>query len=653
MEFGNSVEWFGGAEGEDGFGSDSSGFTTAPRRGRSKFQVFGMRMVNSMRFHSPFESASTFVPRSLLACLLPLCLLSFASEGHTQDAEDGSDCEERLAEIKAKFESEKSKEPYERLATITSFSKAPCKATVRFLHSLYTSERTPLIWTAVAQALGGIGSESAAKVLLSVGVFKPKDEYTRGELLKALRADWEPDAAAWLLKGALNPKTRADPAVHLIVVKALTRLKDKKRFDVFAKELGKTQDAAVLVELIEALREEASPKTAKQVSKYLRHPNVEVQIAVYDYLEPVATKKQRKVFENGLESKSWEIRAVCVEALGRIQSQGSVKLVSPLLEDPNKYVRISAVQMLLNVGGKAVIEPLYKALDGAEGRVQDDIADALARLTGKDFGPASAQWESWWAVNRKKNLKLQAMSPAALSALKAKEADKNTQLLLYHGLRVLSDRTAFLFDCSESMDEPYVPAEERKGDKRNPGSSRTGRTAVDPDSKKPDGKGGKGGAKAGKGDRERRIDVAQRALLGVLKGLKDTQRVNVLRFDTLVADFILNELQSQERKLVPLDKETRKRLEVFIKKANPGGQTNFSGSLRSIFRYEDVDTIYLLSDGAPTAGETDREELLKLISRWNRRRRVRINTIGFDLKPDAKKLMIDIAAKNYGVFVER
>jgi hypothetical protein len=107
----------------------------------------------------------------------------------------------------------------------------------------------------------------------------------------------------------------------------------------------------------------------------------------------------------------------------------------------------------------------------------------------------------------------------------------------------------------------------------------------------------------------------------------------------------------------------------------PEGETNLHAALAAAFRLraDGLDTIYLLSDGIPNAGEglppnaqnlkeTDRAEILGkymrrvLRSDWNRpqpgRPRVRINTIGFFYEsPDVGAFLWALARENDGSFV--
>jgi hypothetical protein len=112
-----------------------------------------------------------------------------------------------------------------------------------------------------------------------------------------------------------------------------------------------------------------------------------------------------------------------------------------------------------------------------------------------------------------------------------------------------------------------------------------------------------------------------------------------------------------------------------LRATRPEGETNMEAAFAEAFRYRDagLDTIYVLSDGLPTAGtglpaggpnltDNERTDLLarhlrgKLKTDWNRRlsgrERVRINTIGFFFEsPDVGAFLWALAREHDGSFV--
>jgi hypothetical protein len=126
-----------------------------------------------------------------------------------------------------------------------------------------------------------------------------------------------------------------------------------------------------------------------------------------------------------------------------------------------------------------------------------------------------------------------------------------------------------------------------------------------------------------------------------------------LRFNSLITDFCQLALGADKKALARLGADIRPQISKFIAESQAGGLTNLLGALRTAMEYPELDTIYLLSDGAPTFGVTDYEELLSELERLNRRLRIKINVISFDPKPAERKLLQAISERHFGVYVER
>ena len=146
---------------------------------------------------------------------------------------------------------------------------------------------------------------------------------------------------------------------------------------------------------------------------------------------------------------------------------------------------------------------------------------------------------------------------------------------------------------------------------------------------------------------------AKEELKNVLSGVPKNKRMNIIRFESVVTDWIKDDLGKEPKKLVPLQDKIRPRAIDFIDKAIPQGQTYMLAALKTVFGYEDLETLYLLSDGAPTPESGSMEEILRTVKRWNRLRNVKINTIGFYLRPKEKEFLRQLADENFGVFVDR
>ena len=66
----------------------------------------------------------------------------------------------------------------------------------------------------------------------------------------------------------------------------------------------------------------------------------------------------------------------------------------------------------------------------------------------------------------------------------------------------------------------------------------------------------------------------------------------------------------------------------FVSKLGAGGGTNLFGSLEFVFQDPQVDTIFILSDGEPSAGRIqDPAGIRTEVAKWNKNREVKIHSI--------------------------
>ena len=149
------------------------------------------------------------------------------------------------------------------------------------------------------------------------------------------------------------------------------------------------------------------------------------------------------------------------------------------------------------------------------------------------------------------------------------------------------------------------------------------------------------------------MEIAKVQLKRVLQGgLTPTSKFTVVAFS--------DELTVLSPRLIKAKGSSLKKAIQFVEGLEAGGETNSYGALKKAFADREVDTIYLLSDGSPTAGE---ETSLKLIadavSQWNRYRGVRIHCIGFfaGTAPNqdevrAGEFLKTLAKFNFGRYVE-
>ena len=264
------------------------------------------------------------------------------------------------------------------------------------------------------------------------------------------------------------------------MIRSIAARTSDKRFSVLTREVTRAKTDELRAVIMESIAEKPTSKSVSLATKFARSKNERVQVAAFDILLNKGSKKHEKLFPCRPQARPLDGpyrmpggtgRAACRRSPRTRLSSTRRPRADEFASPPSRCCVIAAA--------RPVIEPLYQALDANDGRVQDDIADTLARLTGKDFGPASAQWESWWRSNKSKYKpgELVAMSAEAFAALKAEQAEAST--LLYHGLRVVSKRPVFILDCSESMKLEYVPIAEARKQRKKQKDKKDGDTKVE------------------------------------------------------------------------------------------------------------------------------------------------------------------------------
>lgn len=184
-----------------------------------------------------------------------------------------------------------------------------------------------------------------------------------------------------------------------------------------------------------------------------------------------------------------------------------------------------------------------------------------------------AEWDAWW----QQHCATHTLPPEA--AIRAQVRGASGPTVAYFGLPLTSRHVAFLIDVSGSMSAPI-------------GTDR----------------------------KHTRLDEAKRQLGNAIEKLSEEREFNVIAYESYIHPF-----WKKLRKAKGKDKAEA--LDRVAKLAISGG-TNIFDALERAFMDLGTDTIYLLTDGQPTAGAiTNVEELADEIRTWNYRRQVLIHCI--------------------------
>ncbi|MCI0588244.1 MAG: hypothetical protein L0323_15550 [Planctomycetes bacterium] len=313
-------------------------------------------------------------------------------------------------------------------------------------------------------------------------------------------------------------------------------------------------------------------------------------------------------------------------SLAEKEERRALELLGSRLSDPDAHVRLLLAEILREFPRPLLIPFLVRALEQEEKRAGTEearlrfrlaIEDLLYRLTGLGSPPWPApRWRQWLDARKPEEV-------AKLPTPTAVPGSIHRTAATYFGREVRSDRVVFVMDFSGSMRRTTGNLEHDRGE--------------------------------GKRDPRARIDVARRELAAYLHPLDETHRFNVVVFAVgALAAF---------DELAPASAENKRRAMAFVDQVPVSGSTDlFSGILRGLrcggldagSRFGTrADTVFLLSDGVPTAGAvTDPGDIARLVTKMNEGSGLTINVVDLGVRHEAfQKHLRELAARNGGEYI--
>ncbi|MBL8728978.1 MAG: HEAT repeat domain-containing protein [Planctomycetes bacterium] len=290
------------------------------------------------------------------------------------------------------------------------------------------------------------------------------------------------------------------------------------------------------------------------------------------------------------------------------------KLGELLVRDQVWQVRSAAAFSLAVMRCKPVIPVLIRGLEAELNRKQDPWAmdirlhKLLEGLTGQSVVRGSATpWKQFWSREGDAFTVRPRTAPGQVPA----RADKYEK---FFDLAIESDRVLFVLDFSGSMAEPMTL---KQGS--GTGAVPTATTTT-------------------------KAELVVSELKKLILSLPDGALVNLVVFGDEVRIW---RQEGNRPALVRLDDETRDDLlGNFLDNLRPSGSTNLYGALETALGFGDrglydkyyaagFDTLYVISDGAPTAGKiVDKDEIRRRVREANNLRKIAIHCITFGDRND-------------------
>jgi len=446
---------------------------------------------------------------------------------------------------------------------------------------------------AAVRVLAREGDEEAVRAILAI--HDRAEAEVRAAILGALAPVRDPGG----LK-AMRAGLRADAAsTRGLCADLLAAVVEAEATDALAAALRTERDGAVVERLAQALAAHGDPRTVPALVAAARRANLEGRGEVLAALARVGAGDPAlaEIFFDLLGSSRWEDRVLALDVAGRSKEARFADAAVANAGHAEWQVRLAAAVALGALRPKGAIAPLIDRLEVEESaRVRAAVAEALFRIAGQPLEDIAAAWRAWWGEK--------GAGFAVPAEVPQRKAVTGGTVATFHGVPLRSERVCFVLDRSESME------------------------AIDARSK---------------GQRRTRLEASVAELLQALSRLRDEARVNVVFFGT--------DVEPWRKSLVPLGASNRAALAKHLQGQAPRGATNLYDALDLALLDPSVDTILLLSDGAPSAGRyIEGDEILRAVRRRNQTRRVAIHTVSVGTD---SRLLRDLAAQNGGTYARR
>ncbi len=279
-------------------------------------------------------------------------------------------------------------------------------------------------------------------------------------------------------------------------------------------------------------------------------------------------------------------------------SEGSRAVIAAGLGDAQASIRGQATDAIQTLRLPALVPAVIDRLDTEDLKERARIEEALELLTGVEFGGSAQRWTAWWE-NEGHALPLPSLDVATERRKERARRKNKARRTTFYGMNISGNGVCFVLDASGSMG-----AENYWG--------------------------------------ESRLEIAKQETVGALERMKDGTTFNIVFFGTT--------LNPWKERLVVMDAETRTAAIEFVKAQAFLGGTAIYDAIESVFEDEGVENMYVLSDGEPSGGTVnDPEEILEVVKRWNRKRRLSIHCISIGYRSQFLERM---AAENNGRFRE-
>lgn len=410
--------------------------------------------------------------------------------------------------------------------------------------------------------------------------FRSEDPKVRREAVKRLLPFTDLGAGRFLVEEVLKRET--NPGVLNAVMGVVAATKDEGLVDWFAAKALSRTDWRIRTSVVEALGHMDGPKVTATLMTLLK------------------------------KEKESPVLSMALFGVANLRLKAALDAVIVHLEHEDWQVRVAAIEALTELKEERSIPALIDRLMNETGRLREDLAEALRSITGKDFGRDANAWRKWFHEKDSAPQEEPDAKPPAGGGSVVKEPT-------YFGIKVVSERVLFVLDLSLSMKTP-IDIDKMKVARE---AALTGR---DEDGNRNDEK-FENTIKWWK--IKDRLDLAVAQLQFVIKNLGSKQQFEMVTFSEKVTPWNAGRLMKASRL-------AKIKASQYLETVEVEGATGIGAALDFAFEmagpgafdknyHAGVDTIFVLSDGAPT--DRSAEEILEQITHRNRLRKIKIHVV--------------------------
>jgi HEAT repeat protein len=173
-----------------------------------------------------------------------------------------------------------------------------------------------------------------------------------------------------------------DPKVRANAVFVLGRLNDISALPTMLEALVNDDSEEVRLQIVEILGKFKTTDVVQPLLKSLKSDNVDMRAMAAKSLGLAGQPETISPLMNALGDDSAQVRAQVADALGELHAGSAVDvLVNTLVADEDSNVRYFAIQSLVNIGGKTVLESLCNRLERESHiGVMIDLIETIAKL---------------------------------------------------------------------------------------------------------------------------------------------------------------------------------------------------------------------------------------------------------------------------------